>query len=227
MREQVEKNWKTPLSIDDYRQNRTFLSLLNTGSYNLKEKKDKIRSFVAKRRYALSDNEIKEKSLIISRHLKSLESFKLSKSVALYSPILNEVRTESIFMAAVQIEKEVYFPRVSGSSLSFYRVYNLDQLRLGKFRVLEPEPSSHEIKPEEIDIFLMPGLAFDNSGNRLGYGKGYYDRALKNVSEHKRVGLSYSFQILDSIPSDVHDQKVGAIVTEQGVVFSRRNLGGK
>ena len=226
-RKSVEKKWKTPSNIDDSWKNKSFLPSLKTGSFNIKLEKDSIRNSVAKKRFALSDAEVKQKSLLISDNLHSIESFKLSKSIALYSPILSEVRTESIFINAIQAEKEVYFPRVNGSSLDFHRVHNLNQLKTGKFGVLEPDASSFKAHINEIDIFIIPGLAFDIFGNRLGYGKGYYDRALIDITEDKKIGLCYSFQIFDSVPADENDQKVGTIITEKDIVFSRRNLGGK
>lgn len=121
------------------------------------------------------------------------------------------------------MEKEVYFPRVNGSSLDFYRIHDLNQLKPGHFSVLEPECSLIKVDPQQIDLFIIPGLAFDDSGNRLGYGKGYYDRTLINIPEQNRVGLSYSFQILNFIPANDNDQKVGAVVTELGIAFSKRN----
>lgn len=218
-----KKSWKTPLNIDDYWKNRAYLSLLKTGSFNLTEKKESIRSYVAKRRYALSDDEIKQKSLLISENLFRLDSFNRSKRIALYSPILNEVRTSQVFLKSIELEKEVYFPRVNGSSLDFYRIHDLNQLKVGNFSVLEPECSLIKVDPQQIDLFIIPGLAFDDSGNRLGYGKGYYDRTLINIPEQNRVGLSYSFQILNFIPANDNDQKVGAVVTELGIAFSKRN----
>lgn len=226
-RKLVEKNWKTPLNKDDNKQIKSFLSLLRAGSFNITEEKDSIRSYIAERRSALSDVEVIEKSSRISKNLSSLDSYKHSKSIALYSPILNEVRTRSIFYEALGFEKEVYFPRVNGSSLDFHRIHNLEQLKVGKFGVLEPQSHLFKADIEQIDLFIVPGLAFDNSGNRVGYGKGYYDGALRNIPEINKVGLCYSFQILDSVPADKNDQKVGTIVTEQGIVFSRRNVGGK
>ncbi|MGB3728575.1 MAG: 5-formyltetrahydrofolate cyclo-ligase, partial [Thermodesulfobacteriota bacterium] len=123
-----------------------------------------------------------------------------------------------IFNKAIQAEKEVYFPRVNGSSLDFHRIHNLEQLQIGKFGVLEPEAHLFKAHIEDIDLFVIPALAFDKSGNRLGYGKGYYDRALVNISDSKKVGLSCNLQILDSVPIDKNDRKVGIIVTEQGIV---------
>lgn len=221
-----EKNWKTPLNIDDGWKNRSFLSLLNAGSFNIKLEKDSIRKSVAKLRLALSDAEVSNKSLQISDNLSALEEFKLSKSIALYSPTFNEVRTDSIFISAIEEEKEVYFPRVNGSSLEFYQVQDLDNLKPGKFGVLEPDEGLYKANIEDIDLFILPGLGFDRSGNRVGYGKGYYDRALANISEDKKIGLCYSFQMLDSVPADENDKRVGVVITEKNIIFSRRNLGG-
>ncbi|MCK5391481.1 MAG: 5-formyltetrahydrofolate cyclo-ligase [Deltaproteobacteria bacterium] len=161
--------------------------------------------------------------MLISENLFCLDSFNRSKRIALYSPILNEVRTSQVFLKSIELEKEVYFPRVNGSSLDFYRIHDLNQLKPGNFNVLEPECSLIKVDPQQIDLFIIPGLAFDDSGNRLGYGKGYYDRTLINIPEQNRVGLSYSFQILNFIPANDNDQKVGAVVTELGIVFSKRN----
>lgn len=218
-RKLVEKNWKTPLNIDDESKNKSFLSLLESGSFNIKLDKDSIRVSVGEKRSVLSQTEVEEKSLVISDYLYSLEVFKLSKSIALYFPISNEVRTESIFIKAIQSEKEVYFPRVNGSSLDFHRVDNLEQLEKGEFGVLEPKAHFLKAQTEDIDLFILPALAYDKSGNRLGYGKGYYDRSLANIPERKKIGLSYDMQVLDSLPTDEFDRKVGIVVTELGVVF--------
>lgn len=226
-RKSTEKNWKTPLNVDDGSKNKSFLSLLESGSFNIKLDKNSIRKSIAHKRLTLSDAEVEQKSLQISNSLIALDIFKLSRSIALYFPIQKEVRTQCIFDLAVNCEKEVYFPRVNGSSLDFYRVNDLEQLKPGKFGVLEPDPNLPKVSNKRIDLFILPGLAFDDSGNRLGYGKGYYDRALDNVPQGKKVGLAYEFQILDSVPVDENDRKVELIVTERGIVFSRRKLGGK
>jgi len=197
------------------------------GSFNIKLDKDSVRKRVAAKRAALSDAEIEQKSLLISNNLDTLDIFKLSRRIALYFPIHNEVRTQSIFKKAIDYKKEVYFPRVNGSSLDFCRVHNLEQLKTGKFGVLEPGARLPVENIQNIDLFILPGIAFDESGNRLGYGKGYYDRALSRVPQGKKAALAYHLQILDSVPADDNDQKVGILVTERDIVFSRRNLGGK
>ena len=225
-RNPVEKNWKTPLNKDDIRDFKSFLSLIGTGSFNIKDEKDSIRSYVARIRSGLTNVEIDRASCQISQNLLDLNSYRLSKSIAIYFPISGEVATKSIFEAALGAEKEVYFPRVNGSSLDFYKIQNLKQLKPGSFGVLEPEGGPYKADHQQIDLFIIPGLAFDRSGNRLGYGKGYYDRALIGVPDSKKVGICYGFQVLESVPTTEHDQKVGTVITEGGIVFSRRNLGG-
>ena len=223
----LEKNWKTPLNKDDNRQIYSFFSLIGAGSFNIKQEKDNIRSYVALKRSELSDTEVELKSSQISAILSSLELFIHSKRVALYSPILNEVQTQVVFYKSIELEKEVYFPRVDGSSLDFCRISNLEQLKKGNFGVLEPEDHLHKADLQEIDLFIIPGLAFDKSGNRLGYGKGYYDRALVNIPENKKIGICFNLQMLDEVPTTRNDQKVGTVITEMGIVFSRRNIGGE
>ena len=226
MKKSAKKSWKAPLNLDDDFNNKSFLSLLGTGSFNINSSKDSIRKYAGSLRSALSDADVVKKSLLISDNIITLDIFKLSKSIALYYPIHKEVRTELIFKIAVKLEKEVYFPRVNGSSLDFHWISNLEQLKPGKFGVLEPDAKSPKTDIDKIDLFILPGLAFDKSGNRIGFGQGYYDRALSEIPQQKKLGIAYSFQLLDSLPAEENDRKVGTVITDEGIVFSRRNLGG-
>ena len=84
--------------------------------------------------------------------------------------------------------------------------------RLG---ILEPLREKKTVNTDEIDLVIVPGLAFDKSGNRLGHGKGYYDRYLERCGENVFfIGIAYDFQVLDTIPADAHDIKMNMIVTE-------------
>lgn len=189
------------------------------GSFNISLKKQSVRKIIAAKRCALSKAEVEQKSLQISNNLIALDIFKLSRSIALFSPIHNEVRTQSVFDKAIEHRKEVYFPRVNGPSLDFCRVQNLEQLKSGNFGVLEPFPQLPAANIHDIDLFVLPGVAFDRSGNRVGYGKGFYDRALADVPKEKKAALAYHFQLSDSVPADEDDRKVGILITERGVFF--------
>jgi len=145
----------------------------------------------------------------------------------LYSHIRNEVRTECIFARAVELGKEIYFPRVSGESLTFHRVKSLGDLRPGSFGVPEPDPGSVSIEPRNLDLIVVPASAIDPGGNRIGYGKGFYDRLLADIPVERRIGTVYGFQVLDAaVPVGEYDQAVGIITTEHGVIFCGRLEGG-
>ena len=122
--------------------------------------------------------------------------------------------------------KEVYFPRACGESLTFHKVESLEELKPGRFGVPEPDSGSVSIEPGKLDLVIVPGTAFDSTGNRVGYGKGYYDRLLINIPIERRIGAVYGFQVLDTVPAGEHDQAVGVVVTEFGIIFCRRLEGG-
>ncbi len=82
------------------------------------------------------------------------------------------------------------------------------------------EPPPHE-PIDKIDILIVPGIAFDKKGNRLGYGKGFYDRLLASKQTKFSIGLAYSFQIVENLPSDLHDKKLDAIASEDGINYVR------
>jgi len=179
-----------------------------------------------KERSELSLSDVLEKSHGIYLNLISLDQFKLSHRIGLYSPVRNEVRTDSIFFKALELGKEVYSPKVTGSSLSFHRVFGLNELTPGKFGVPEPDSGAPSIEPRELDLLVLPGVAFDTAGSRLGYGKGFYDRFSRVIPLGKRVGISYKFQLQKNIPTEGHDMNVGTLVHEQGIIFCSSKLGG-
>ena len=148
------------------------------------------------------------------QHLIDSEYFVRAETVALYSPISNEVATEQVFLEARQRNKQVYYPRVHGDNLEFLEVHAMADLLPGTFGVAEPA-LGEKISVSELDLVVVPGVAFDLRGHRLGYGRGYYDRqlagkAMKTVS----VGLGFESQLCDLLPVEVHDQSLDFIATE-------------
>jgi 5-formyltetrahydrofolate cyclo-ligase len=118
--------------------------------------------------------------------------------------------------------KTLVYPRVEHGGLVFVPMTDPDLLRPGSFDV--PEPCHGQvIAPEEIDLFVVPGVAFDLVGHRLGYGRGFYDRALGQCpAKTVKVGFSYDFQVVDALPVRPHDQRLTVLITETRLlVFSR------
>ncbi len=160
----------------------------------------------------------REKSALILKVLLSESIFSDASSVGFYFPVNGEVDTREIFKKCIDLEKKVFFPKTVGSDLVFLRTRNIEELTPGGFSIPEPPANAERIRGSELDLVLVPGVAFDFSGNRIGYGKGFYDRFLKDISRQSRFGLAYRFQVLESIPSQETDVKTGLIITEDGTV---------
>ncbi len=142
------------------------------------------------------------------------DCFRHASSVALYNSVNNEVHTDQLFIEAKAQGKQVYFPRVCGEQLSFLQVESLHELRPGCFGVAEPVAGA-ECRIDDLDLIVVPGVAFDRHGFRLGYGKGFYDRELSRISVMAfSVGLCYEFQLCEALPVEEHDLPVSFIATD-------------
>ena len=190
----------------------------NISDTSLKESKQALRSAVSKKRSSLSKEFIAKSSGLICKKFFITPFYKLSKNIALYYPIKNEVNPLSIFEYSINSDKNILFPKMEWGSLVFHKVKSLDDFTLNKYGVYEPGANSNKVEVEDIELFIIPGLAFDIKGNRLGYGKGCYDKVLNSVSSNKIVGFCYYFQIFNFLPSNVLDKKVGFLASEEGVL---------
>lgn len=183
--------------------------------------KTSVRNEILKRRRQLSYEGCLAQSLRIQQRLLATSEFRAAESLALYSPVHNEVFTEELFHHAREQDKRVVYPRVRGDDLEFARVDRRDSLAHGAFGVLEPT-GAELAEPARLDLIVVPGVAFDRSGYRLGYGKGFYDRALHDTSGRTvRVGLCYDFQLVDVLPAEKHDIAMDLIVTEEHILRFR------
>ncbi len=182
------------------------------------EEKDRLRRDLLEKRRNLPQSLRQEKSALILEVLLSEKVFSDALSVALYFPVNGEVDTREIFKKCVDLEKKVFFPKTLGSDLVFLKTENIEELTPGAFSIPEPPADAESARGDELDLVLVPGVAFDFSGNRIGYGKGFYDRFLKDIPRQMRFGLAYRFQVLENIPSDETDVKTGRIITEDGAI---------
>lgn len=183
--------------------------------------KQVFRTDLLSRRQQLPAEEHQHRSQLAQQALTASAMFDDAASMALYSPTRGEVGTELIFGEARRRRKRVCYPRVDGERMVFVEVEGEDALRPGSFGILEPVGASR-IAVAELDLMVLPGLAFDRRGVRLGYGKGFYDRELHSVGfSGVLVGLCFQFQVVDRLPGEQHDVPVDYLATEQGI-FSPR-----
>ena len=170
-------------------------------------------------RIQMSERAVREKSLRIYRRLIDMPAYQLARCIACYVSIKNEVDTRTVIQRAIGSGKQMGVPitREEGG-MDFQAIAGLSDLRPVHYGLREPVQNPKMVLlPHTIDLILIPGIAFDRLGYRIGSGGGYYDRFLVRT-EAVRIGLSYGFQIIDRMPAEPHDVKMDLIITENEVI---------
>lgn len=138
--------------------------------------------------------------------------YKKAKKIGIYVSLPGEADTLSIIQQSFTTH-EVYVPKVIGEEMEFYQIHSLNDLKEGSFHVLEP--ITHKIiQPYDIDLMIVPLLAFDHSLYRVGYGKGYYDKYFARGFQGYKIGLAFTFQEVNSIDINPFDYPLDEIITE-------------
>jgi 5-formyltetrahydrofolate cyclo-ligase len=184
--------------------------------------KEKIRKTMLKRRDMISSTEVSEKSRLIQLNVMNSRHFLISETLGVYLPIGSEVRTEEIIRRALESAKKVALPRIESDKMTFIhlndRLLRENNLVVGKFGIKEPSKQGTEIT--EIDLLVVPGIAFDNEGSRIGYGRGYFDRYMADTKVSFSLGLGYRFQLLSNpLPQSRLDQRINGLSTETGILY--------
>jgi len=188
--------------------------------------KRSLRNSMLQHRQQMPEPEVLHRSFSAQQRLQSLAVYRKAQTVALYSPVHNEVLTMQLLRDLLANRRSVVMPRVVGEELEFHMVRSLDDLAPGSFGILEPIEGTGQVAIHELDLIVLPGVAFDRRGHRLGYGKGFYDRALKTAGDRgRRVGLAYDYQLVDQLPVFEHDMQLDLLVTEtQVLIFKSDHL---
>lgn len=168
------------------------------------------------RRNRLNSQEIAKRSKSIQEFVINNNEFQSAKVVGAYFAFGSEVATELIIERAKMLGKKIALPRVEEDKITFYELSSTKSLIRGRFGIMEPPPYGHM---DEIDLLVVPGIAFDIKGNRLGYGKGFYDRLLSGKRTFS-IGLAYSFQLLENLSHDRYDKRLDAIASEDGIHYA-------
>ena len=197
------------------------------------EEKALLRKLVLEKRRALSDHERGAKSIAIQERLLGLEEFNQGGVIHIFLSFKGEVMTDGIVRKTLTLGKRVVVPVVTGEmeGLIFSELKKYPE-EVEPSTLGIPEPKREYIRRVEvgiIDLFVLPGVAFDAEGNRLGYGRGYYDQILgrtapvQAIAHVPLVALAFELQMVDCIPSSVHDVRVHKIVTEDRVIECRKS----
>ncbi len=179
--------------------------------------KDTIRKEMLNKRLNMKDDEVQFLSNIITEKLKSFTIWENTETTTLYWPIKGEVDIKNLSYWLKEKGKTVYLPKIKGDTLMF-GLYSEKDLVEGKFGIKEPKKADTPM--EHIEVFVVPGIAFDFDGYRLGFGKGFYDKLISRKRAHQCfIGVCYEFQLLERLPRDIWDEKVDIVVTERSLVF--------
>lgn len=170
-----------------------------------------LRREIREKKRAMTPEQVEAASARLAEKFFNSDFYRNAKTIYGYLPYNQEVRTVPILERALQEGKRVAVPKVFGDEMRFIYMTDLSQVELGYAGI--PEPVSNT--PEADDptaLVLMPGLAFDPAGHRIGYGGGFYDKFLSREPNHPTVALCYEFQMLPSLETDPHDIPVNCVI---------------
>lgn len=166
----------------------------------------------------LSEEEKRSAALDVFEKLEHTVAFMLADRILMYHSLPDELSTHA-FLKKWCGRKKFFLPRVNGVNLDILP-YEQSRLELGSFHIEEPQ-GDDTVSPDEIELIVVPGVAFDRMGNRLGRGKGFYDRLL-STTKASTIGVGYDFQLLDELPTEEHDVPLDLVITQSSVIISGR-----
>jgi 5-formyltetrahydrofolate cyclo-ligase len=161
----------------------------------------------------------------------ALPEYAAAKTVLFYLDVRSEVRTRHTLPDALGSDKRIAVPYCVDGELELFRLDSMDELDVGMYRILEPRPElrvlpGKKVRPEDLDLVMVPGVAFDRTGARMGHGKGYYDRLLEHARpDAPLVALAFECQLFPHIPTQPHDVFMDRVLTEKAVYHGRGRAG--
>ena len=176
-----------------------------------KEEKKELRDWIRKHKRAMTQEEIEEKSARLVEMFLASDAYKNAKTVYGYLPYNQEVRTTKAMEQVLKDGKGLALPKIYGDRMDFIVVTDLSQVAKGYCGI--PEPIHDEpLADDPTALVLMPGMAFDREGHRMGYGGGFYDKFLEREPNHPTLALCYDFQLLPHLETEPHDIPVDTVL---------------
>ena len=171
--------------------------------------KKELRSYIKTLKKQHSKESLLEQSKLILNKLENNKSFIEAKTVMLYSSLPDEVYTHD-FLEKWRNEKKIILPTVVGDDIIPVELSKDTEFAIGDFNILEPQNNEYT---GDYDLIVVPGVAFDKNGNRIGRGKGYYDRFLCKHLNVNRIGICFDFQLVEEVPTEDNDIKMNEVIS--------------
>lgn len=182
------------------------------------ETKKEIRSKILKERKRQPEEKNSQASEKIAETLLALPEFQKAENIYCYMDFAGEVQTKTILKEALRLGKKVWLPKVDGDIMDFFQASKKEDFETGAFGILEPQGDVKAGKEEAAKGFMVvPGVAFDPERNRVGFGRGYYDKYLEQYPELFTVAVAFQFQVVEAVPSEENDIRPQVLITEERV----------
>lgn len=188
-------------------------------SASMRNAKDELRRAMRERRLSLSADQARTSAARAAAHLATLPEWAAARTVALYAPVRGELDTAPLARELRARGATVCYPCMAPGHrlLAFHAVDDEALLSPNRLGIPEPGDAAPLVAAEALDLIVVPGLAFDTAGGRLGWGRAYYDTTLAAAPRATRVGYAYSFQLVPAVPVTAEDARVDYVCTEAGV----------
>ena len=173
--------------------------------------KQELRQAIRARKRAMTEEDILRRSEILAEKFARSNAYRAAKTIYGYLPYNQEVRTVPMLRRALEEGKRVAVPKVYGDDMKFIYLDDLSQVAKGYAGIPEPVADG-PVAQDETALVLMPGLAFDPQGHRIGYGGGFYDKFLAREPHHPTVALCYDFQVMDRLETEEFDIPVDLVI---------------
>ena len=176
--------------------------------------KKELRQFIRNEKRQYSSSQLEELSLSVLSRLNGNEHLQRAETILMYYSLPDEVNTHAYIDQLLAEGKKIFLPEViDGENMVIREYTGKHDLKEGAFHIMEPIGSLFpEERYQELDLAIIPGMAFDGNHNRLGRGKGYYDRFLQKIPQVYKIGICFPFQLVDEIPTEETDIKMDAMI---------------
>jgi 5-formyltetrahydrofolate cyclo-ligase len=188
--------------------------------------KSTIRTSLISQRNKMPLSEITQKSALIKERLFGLEEFQRSLTILFYVSYGSEVATHEMIQACLASGKKVVVPCTDAKNrkLSLSELRRWEDLGAGAYHIQEPRVECRcDVSLDTVDLIIIPGIAFDFTGHRIGHGMGYYDRLLSKNIKATKIALAFELQLVEKIPAEHHDVSVDMIITERRSIHAKKS----
>ena len=177
------------------------------------EEKDDLRDYIREQKALCTQEQLTDMSEAVVGSILFGGQWSVASTILLYSPVPDEVDIRPLIKMARQAGHRVLLPVVVGRELELRLYEGEESMRVGAYKIMEPVGPLFPLEDyDQVELAIVPGMAFDAMGNRLGRGKGYYDRLLPLLSHAYKIGVCYPFQFVADVPSQEHDVRMNEVI---------------